>query len=81
MLSGSGLPWMVAVPGGDVSETLAPLAIAAGGHVRVGLEDYAGARQPRNQELVAEIVALARRASRRVATPAETAEALGLSAR
>ena len=42
MLEGSDLPWMVGVLGGDVSETLAELAIARGGHVRVGLEDYAG---------------------------------------
>ena len=34
---------MVGVIGGDVTATpLAALAIARGGHVRVGLEDYAG---------------------------------------
>ena len=61
MLEGSGLPWMVGVLGGDVDATLAELAIERGGHVRVGLEDYAGRRQPRNEELVAEIVKMAKR--------------------
>jgi uncharacterized protein (DUF849 family) len=79
MLGSSGLPWMVGVLGGDVAETLAQLAIERGGHVRVGLEDYAGSRQPRNEELVEEIVAMARRAGRPVATAAETAAILGLS--
>ncbi len=78
MLEGSGLPWMVGVLGGDVSTTLAALAIERGGHVRVGLEDYAGPRQPRNEELVAEIVQMARRHGRAVATPAEAAELLGV---
>jgi len=78
MLEGSGLPWMVGVIGGDVTETLAALAIARGGHVRVGLEDYAGPRQPRNEELVSEVVQMAHRAGRSVATPAQTAELLAL---
>jgi uncharacterized protein (DUF849 family) len=81
MLAGSGLSWMVGVPGGDVSETLADLAIEQGGHVRVGLEDHAGAGQPTNEALVAEIVAMARRHGRGVATPAEAAEILGLPER
>jgi 3-keto-5-aminohexanoate cleavage enzyme len=76
MLEGSGLPWMVGVLGGDVSERLALLAIERGGHVRVGLEDYAGPRQPRNEELVADIVTLARRCGRKIATPAQAAELL-----
>jgi uncharacterized protein (DUF849 family) len=81
MLEASGLPWMVGVLGGDVSTTLAELAIARGGHVRVGLEDYAGPRQPRNEELVDEIVAMAQRAGRAIATSAQAAARLGLSAR
>ena len=81
MLAGSGLPWMVGVLGGDVGETLAELAIRRGGHVRVGLEDYAGARQPRNEELVGDIVAMARRLGRPVATAAQAAEMLGLAPR
>jgi 3-keto-5-aminohexanoate cleavage enzyme len=78
MLEGTDLPWMVGVIGGDVTESLAPLAIARGGHVRVGLEDYVGPAEPRNVELVAAIVALAKRQGRPVATPAEAAALLGL---
>lgn len=78
MLEGSGLPWMVGVIAGDVSP-LAELAIRRGGHVRVGLEDYAGPRQPRNEELVAEIVALAKRCGREVATPSQAAEIIGMN--
>jgi 3-keto-5-aminohexanoate cleavage enzyme len=78
MLAGSGLPWMVGVLGGDVSTTLAEMAIARGGHVRVGLEDYAGPRQPRNAELVGDIVRMAQRAGRSVATAAEAVNLLRL---
>jgi 3-keto-5-aminohexanoate cleavage enzyme len=81
MLAGTDLPWMVGVIGGDVSSTLAGLAIERGGHVRVGLEDYAGDGQPRTEELVAAIVALAKRHGRPVATPAEAAEIIGLRRR
>lgn len=79
MLDGADLPWAVAVVGGDVvASGMAALALERGGHLRVGLEDYAGPRQPRNAELVAEAVELARRAGRAVASPAETARILGL---
>lgn len=78
MLDGSGLAWMVGVLGGDVSTTLAEIAITRGGHVRVGLEDYAGPEQPRNAQLVSDIVRMAQRMGRPVATPAQAAEILGL---
>ncbi len=78
MMAGSGLPWMVGVLGGDVTESLAQLAIDRGGHVRVGLEDYAGPRQPRNEQLVAEVVEMARCSGRAVATPGKAAEILGV---
>ena len=81
MLEGTGLPWMVAVLGGDVTRGLAQMAIERGGHVRIGLEDYEGERSPRNADLVREIVALARNAGRDIATPAEAADLLGLPAR
>jgi len=81
MLAGTELPWMVGVIGGDVTETLAALAIERGGHVRVGLEDYVGSERPRNAELVRTIVAMAERLGRRVATPAEAAEILRLPRR
>jgi 3-keto-5-aminohexanoate cleavage enzyme len=77
MLEGSGLRWMVAVPGGDVAATgLARRAIEAGGHVRVGLEDHRGPEHPTNAELVAEVVELAAACGRPVATPAEAYEVL-----
>ena len=82
MLDGTDLPWAVAVIGGDVAACgMARLALERGGHVRVGLEDYAGPRRPNNAELVGEVVALARAAGRPVATPAEAARLLGLPER
>ena len=82
MLAGTDLPWMVGVIGGDVTATpLAELAIARGGHVRVGLEDYAGPARPRNVELVRAVVRMAERAGRPVSTRAEAAERLGIALR
>jgi len=76
---GGDLPWMTTVLGGDITATgLARLTIERGGHLRVGLEDYAGDRQPTNLELIAEVVALARAAGRPIATTAETAAILKL---
>ena len=44
MLDGVPLPWSVAVLGGDLFATDLPaLALELGGHLRVGLEDHAGA--------------------------------------
>ncbi len=81
MLDGTGLPWAVAVIGGDVVESgMARLALERGGHLRVGLEDYAGPRTPTNTELVDEVTALARGAGRPVASPSQTAEMLGIRA-
>jgi uncharacterized protein (DUF849 family) len=79
MLDGSGLPWAVAVIGGDViGSGVARLALERGGHLRVGLEDYAGPRQPRNEELVREAVALAGTVGRPVANCSEAAALLRL---
>ncbi len=79
MLEGSSLPWAVAAIGDCVVDTgLAKLAIERGGHVRVGLEDFGGERQPGNLELIAEVVALAKQAGRAVATPEQAAKILGL---
>lgn len=81
MLDGCDLPWAVAVLGGDVVESgLAQLALERGGHLRVGLEDYAGAGTPTNAELVDEIVALIRKAGRPIASPDDAARLLNLPA-
>lgn len=59
MLNGAGLPWMVGVMWGDVlGSGLAESALKAGGHIRVGLEDYAGPEQPTNEHLVERAVQL-----------------------
>jgi uncharacterized protein (DUF849 family) len=82
MLEGSGLPWSVSVLGGDVLRTpVARAAVAAGGHLKIGLEDQAGDRRPSNEELVAEAVALATEVGRPVATPQQAAEILRLPTR
>ena len=79
LLGDCDVPWAVAVLGGDVLESgIARTALERGGHVRVGLEDYAGARQPTNEELVREAVALAADVNRPVATPDEAAKLLDL---
>jgi uncharacterized protein (DUF849 family) len=74
LLEGSGLTWLVNVYGGDVvASGLAKLALEMGGHVRVGLEDYAGERTPSNLELVEEVVELAHKVGRPIASPKEAA--------
>ena len=81
LLAGTGLPWAVAVLGGDVvGSGMARWAIERGGHVRVGLEDFASpeGRQPTNAELVAEVADVARACGRPVATPSEAAALLHL---
>jgi 3-keto-5-aminohexanoate cleavage enzyme len=79
MLDGTDLPWAVAVIGGDVVGCgMAHRALERGGHLRVGLEDYAGPRQPRNEELVREAVALARTVGRPIADCREAAALLDL---
>jgi 3-keto-5-aminohexanoate cleavage enzyme len=66
------LPWMVTLRDGNVNDELTELALRRGGHVRVGIEDYRGPLAPRNEALVAEAAAIARKVGRRPATPAET---------
>lgn len=82
MLEPSGLPWSVAVLGGDaVGCGLAELAIRRGGHVRVGLEDHAGPGEPSNADLMGAATALVTRLGRAPATIAETREILGVGSR
>ncbi len=79
MLEPSGLPWSVAVLGGDVVGCgLARLALERGGHVRVGLEDHAGGRRPSNLELLDEATSLLSALGRRPATSAEARLLLGV---
>ncbi|GLZ54608.1 3-keto-5-aminohexanoate cleavage protein [Actinomycetospora sp. NBRC 106378] len=80
LLDGSGLPWSVAVLGGDVVGCgLAALALERGGHVRVGLEDYAGPRTPTNVDLLDELLELLAASGRRPATCAEARATLGIA--
>ena len=82
MLEPSGLPWSVAVHGGDVVACgLAEHAIRRGGHVRVGLEDYAGPDEPANAELVLGAVGLVERLGRTPASIAEARAILGVPPR
>ena len=79
MIEGSSLPWLVSSFGDDcVGCGLAEEAIRRGGHVQVGLEPYAGPRTPKNVELVEEVVALAKRLGRPIATPAQAAQIMTL---
>ncbi len=63
---------------------LATVALAMGGHVRVGLEDnlyYSKGRLARNDELVARVARIAAELGRPVATPAQARQTLGLAQR
>ena len=79
VLADTQIPWAVAVVGGDVVESgMARLALEVGGHLRIGLEDHAGARTPSNQELLAEALELCAKVGRPLATRAQAAEILDL---
>ena len=79
LLEPSGLPWSVALLGGDVVGCgLAERAIRRGGHVRVGLEDWAGPGEASNADLVRGAVALVERLGNTPATIAQTREILGV---
>jgi 3-keto-5-aminohexanoate cleavage enzyme len=72
--------WSVAGVG-RAQLSMAMMAVAMGGHVRVGLEDniyYSKGRLARNEELVARVTRIAAEAGRPVATPAQAREILGL---
>lgn len=59
ILGGEPLVWSISALGADLFETgLARLALERGGHLHLGLETFAGERQPTNAELVREAVAL-----------------------
>jgi uncharacterized protein (DUF849 family) len=80
LLEPSGLPWSVAVLGGDVVGCgLAERAIRRGGHVRVGLEDWAGTGEPSNLDLLRALTDLVERLGRQPATIHEARQILGIS--
>jgi uncharacterized protein (DUF849 family) len=77
MLGTTGIPWAIALIGGAVLEDpLTAVALARGGHLRVGLEDQPDG--PANVTLVRRAVEACERAGRPVATQAEAAGILGL---
>jgi uncharacterized protein (DUF849 family) len=79
LLEGTGLAWAVSAVGADVTTLdVARAALAAGGHLHVGLEFYGGDRQPTNVELVEAAVEAAARAGRPVATSEAAAHILAL---
>ena len=79
IIGDSGLAWGVAVVGGDVfGSGMARLALERGGHIRLGLEDFAGDRTPANVELLDEVAGLARTLGREPAGSRATAAILGL---
>lgn len=79
MLQGTGIPWAIAVIGGDaLAHPLTRAALEQGGHLRVGLEDHPdGAPNP---EVVAAATRLCADVGRPVATLAQTETILGLPA-
>jgi 3-keto-5-aminohexanoate cleavage enzyme len=78
VLDGTGLPWSVGVMGGNpLDNGFARYALERGGHIRIGLEDFA-APGPTNAELVTAAAALVREVGRPLATPSSAAKQLGL---
>jgi 3-keto-5-aminohexanoate cleavage enzyme len=76
----AGCTWSVAGVG-RMQLTLAAVAVAMGGHVRVGLEDnlyYSKGRLATNEELVARVVRIAEELGRPIATPDEARRILRL---
>jgi 3-keto-5-aminohexanoate cleavage enzyme len=79
ILEGVTLPWSVAVMGGDVLESpIGRRALERGGHLHVGLEDWAGVRAPTNAELVTRAVALCHEVGRPVADHDQTMKLVGV---
>jgi 3-keto-5-aminohexanoate cleavage enzyme len=68
MLDGVDLPWIVSVQGGVLLDTpIARYALERGGHLRVGVEDTAGATEMTNAETVQAAAGLAAAVGRPVA--------------
>ena len=81
-LEGTQVPWAVAVLGGNLLETdIALIALRAGGHLRIGLEDYEGTDTPTNVEILQETLALCKKVGRRIASREEAQSILNLPRR
>jgi len=79
MLGDWDTPWSVSAFGDDCTACgLTEAAIKRGGHVQVGLEPYSGPRTPSNVELVEEVIAIAERYERPIASPETAARILDL---
>ena len=80
ILGAAPLPWGVSAMGADLFECgIARLALERGGHLHLGLESYAGKRQPTNAELIREAVALCREVGREPLAWNRVAEYLGFA--
>jgi 3-keto-5-aminohexanoate cleavage enzyme len=81
----AGSNWSISVMDPGTAGTLIAATVAMGGHVRVGWEDNpflpSGEIAEHNAQLVEEVVAIARRLGRDVASPATAREIIGLPAR
>jgi uncharacterized protein (DUF849 family) len=79
MLEGARAVWFASCFGGDVLP-LAPFAVAMGGHIRVGLEDYHYEEegQATNSELVQRAAAIVHALGHEVATPEEARAIMGI---
>lgn len=81
MLEGTELPWIVSIQGGALLDSpIARYALELGGHLRVGVEDMAGAREWSNRETVERAAALAAEVGRPVARGAQARAVLGAGA-
>jgi 3-keto-5-aminohexanoate cleavage enzyme len=79
LLDGTGLVWAVSAVGDDLTALdVCVDALAAGGHLHIGLEFFGGDRTPTNVELVEHAVKAAADAGRPVATPDDAATILAL---
>ena len=81
MLDDVDLPWKVSVWGDDIMQTpIAELAIRNGGHIQIGLENHVQPeRQVDNVTLMNEAMSFATKLGRKVATPDQGRDIMGIS--
>ena len=80
MMAGSRLPWAAALLGDDIlaERDFLSAVVSRGGHLRVGLEDYAGRGTPTNVELVARAAEIVSSLGRPPASMAQARDILRL---